>query len=126
MWLPLRLAITDQEEEGGEEQAEDTAGVERQPWSVRLAGKLLQMVQQGDACPWKPYLAVSAAGPAAHRGNLLFQSAHIYSAPDRSCFVGCVRCLPFSLLSSHNLLPPRSLSGAASHRALTPHNLQLG
>ncbi|KAI3428549.1 hypothetical protein D9Q98_007371 [Chlorella vulgaris] len=58
MRLPLRLAITDQEEEGREEQAEDTTGVERQPWSVRLAGKLLQMLQQGDACPWKPYLAV--------------------------------------------------------------------
>lgn len=77
MRLPLRLAITDQEEEGREEQAEDTTGVERQPWSVRLAGKLLQMLQQGDACPWKPYLAVSAVGPAAYRGNLLFQPARI-------------------------------------------------
>ena len=62
MRIPLRLAITDQvdEEEGGDEQQAQQAQQEReQPWSVRLAGRLLAKVAEGDACPWAPYQAVS-------------------------------------------------------------------
>lgn len=59
MRIPLRLAITDQideEEEGGAEA--------EQPWSVRLAGRLLHKVAQGQACPWAPYLQVGAGSAA--------------------------------------------------------------
>lgn len=60
MCMPMRLAVADhsgQEEEEGEE-AGDGFGLEERPWSVRLAGKLLGMVQQGASCPWHPYLQV--------------------------------------------------------------------
>lgn len=54
--IPTRLAITDQVEE--EDGSEEAAAAREQPWSVRLAGRLLDMAAQGGACPWAPYLAV--------------------------------------------------------------------
>lgn len=57
MRIPLRLAITDQVDE--EEEGEAAQQERQQPWSVRLAGRLLDKAAKGDACPWAPYLAVS-------------------------------------------------------------------
>ena len=54
MRIPLRLAITDQVEEGREASAEA-----QQPWSIRLAGRLLCMLSEGAPGP-------SAGTPGAY------------------------------------------------------------
>ncbi|KAL4428352.1 hypothetical protein ABPG75_002441 [Micractinium tetrahymenae] len=58
MRIPLRLAITDAVDE--EDEASEEA---QQPWSVRLAGRLLCMLAEGagSASPWQPYLQVLPA-----------------------------------------------------------------
>jgi hypothetical protein len=50
--LGTRLAIADHPAPEGEVDSDD------RPWSVRLAARLLEMADQGAACPWQPYLAV--------------------------------------------------------------------
>ena len=57
--IPTRLAITDQVDE--EDDSPQAAAAREQPWSARLAGRLLDLAAQGGACPWAPYLAVLPA-----------------------------------------------------------------
>eukprot|EP00887_Chlorella_sp_A99_P005016 scaffold4.g5016.t1 len=65
--VPLRLAVTDDagEEEGGA----PPPGGQQQPWSVRLAARLLALRAAGGACPWAPYLcSLPAAVPSPLAG----------------------------------------------------------
>lgn len=61
MRIPLRLAITDAVDE--EDEAQAAAGEADQPWSIRLAGRLLCMLAEGAAPP--------QAGAAAGGAELL-------------------------------------------------------
>lgn len=60
--IPLRLAITDYEEDalagqGGGGAGQDLQREEQRAWSARLAARLLALWAQGPASPWAPYLA---------------------------------------------------------------------
>lgn len=52
--VPLLLAITEHPDDEESNEIMNTGAA----WSVRLAAKLLRMRDQGDACPWAPYLSV--------------------------------------------------------------------
>ncbi len=58
-------------------------GVEERPWSVRLAGKLLGMVQQGGSCPWHPYLQVGGGVACCRVAGIRF----IHSAVHMHCML---------------------------------------
>jgi hypothetical protein len=59
--IPLRLAITDDPDDG----ESNTLVGKDAPWSVRLACKLLRLKSQGPASPWYPYLnSLPTAVPA--------------------------------------------------------------
>jgi hypothetical protein len=61
--VPLHLAITDQPSDSEEpaDGGERSSCGDENAWSVRLATKLVSMLQQGEECPWKPYLDVLPA-----------------------------------------------------------------
>lgn len=56
--VPLHLAITDEDELSGKNEDGERSTPSSSTWSIRLATKLVRMLQQGDDCAWKPYLDV--------------------------------------------------------------------
>lgn len=115
--LGTRMAITDhQGGEGDEGDEEQEVDADAQPWSVRLAGLLLVMVQQGDACPWQPYLNV---GIGEERGKGGTPAVHVSrSVP------GAARAMQGLAVSAG--LAGWLAAGAAPDRALAADHLQLG
>lgn len=94
MRVPLRLAITDQLDEGDSSSSAEA----EQPWSVRLAGRLLRLAAQGGACPWAPYLAVLPQAVPSPLTAFSWEDVQAVEVRRGAPTLPCAVCLPRACL----------------------------